>query len=322
MSKLNTVIGHEAQRADLEADIARDNVAHAYLFSGPRHVGKLTVAYWFAQKLLTRDRPSEEHAAIGKSIERLTHSDLMALDTLWIDGVSDDWDEIAKRSNVPQHHRSKKPTAKTNVISIDDIRGLQERLHETGLGRHRVCIIRSVERMQDAAANAFLKILEEPPQGLVFILTTQAQGRLLPTIISRARTVRFMRLPYEEMVRPLVDMSDDDRQFILGLSQGAPGIALALRDDPDLLRKHKQVHAQAHSFWSASSFGERIKLLKPLEQRGEEADSLLLHLALALRENKRYGSLKPLIDLMSDLGTNAHRQLQMQRFVLRTADQS
>lgn len=319
MSKLKTIIGHKLQQEQLQADINQGNVAHAYLFSGPAHIGKMTTAHQFAYSLLTHGVPEEKLPAVRQSFEHLTHPDLLILDQLWMEDTCDDWDIIAKTSNVPQAHRAKKPAAKTNIISIDDVRALHERLMETGTGVYRCCIIRSVERMQDAAANAFLKILEEPPEGLVFILTTQAQGALLPTIISRARVLQFRRVGLNDINRLLDGVSEDDRSFILHLASGAPGLAVQLRNDPDLLCMHRTVHGTAQSFWRSQSLRDRLGILAPLKNRDDEAQNLLLHLGLTLREQSpdlvlRYTDAYQ--QLTTDLQSNAHRQLLAQRFAL------
>ncbi|MBU1123051.1 hypothetical protein KJ652_00495 [Patescibacteria group bacterium] len=323
MPKITPIIGHESQCKQLLGDIESDNIAHAYLFSGVRHLGKMSVARWFALQLLLKDNPSEEHEKIKSEVERLVHSDLLVLDQLWMDGVCDDWDIIAKTSNVPQQHRAKKPPAKTDIISIDDVRAMQERLYETGTGTHRCCVIRSMERMQDAAANAFLKILEEPPEGVVFIITTQTHSMLLPTVISRMRTIQFHRLGYAELQPLLEDVSEDDAQFILHLSQGAPGTVITLKSDSDLLRERRLLHSKAASFWKSKSLREKLDLLTPLHKRGIESRRLLTHLSLALREQG--GTATPaqvaaLTNLSRDLETNAHRQLLTQKFVLNTTE--
>ena len=317
MPKLRTIIGHQKQIEELRADITAQNISHAYLFSGPRHLGKMSTARQFAFELLSADATDDESLVVKKDIERLLHADLTVLDQLWIEGVSDDWDVLAKYSNAPQVHRSKAPAAKTDSISIEDVRALQERLYDTGVGEHRCCIIRSMERMKAEAANAFLKILEEPPKGLVFILTTQSLQTLLPTIISRTRVMQFNRLSHKEMSSLVSDSSEDDAAFILSIAQGAPGVAIQLNADPDLLRTHKTIHAQAHSFWRTHSQREKLQLLTPLHKRGIDADRMLLHLGLTLREQPKKITLESVSafhQMTRDFRTNAHRELLADKF--------
>ena len=317
MVKGRAIVGHATVLEELERDLEALNVAHAYLFSGPEHIGKTNVAHWFATELLLKGVPEEKHENVQTRMEKLTHPDFLSLDQLWIEGVCEDWDTIAKTSNAPQQHRAKKPAAKTDVISIDDVRSLQERLYETGTGQYRCCFIRAVGRMQTAAANAFLKILEEPPEGLVFLLTTQSFSTLPPTIISRTRVVRMQRLSYAELAPLLEDAEEEDRKFILHIAQGAPGTICALRDNPDLLREHKLLHSKAFSFWQSHSLKDRLQILVHLHKRGEESDRFLLHLALTIREHEvSSGGVKAFNRLVRGLGTNAHRQLLAQQFAL------
>ena len=286
----------------------------------------MTTAYWFAAQALSVGLSEEEKKEVERQIENLTHPDLLVLDQLWIEKQCEDWDVIAKSSNVNQQHRGKKSSpAKTDVISIDEIRALQERLYETSMGKYRCCIISSIDRMKAAAANAFLKILEEPPEGLVFILTAQSQSALLPTITSRTRCMRFLRLPRKELMPILEDVNEDDMNFILNLGQGAPGIVYRLRDDPDQLRMERQIYEKALSFWKTTSLKSRLQILTPLHKRDSEADRLLTHLALSLRQQapgKREHLAKQFMDLASSLNTNAHRQIATQRFALITLRQA
>ncbi|OGJ59625.1 hypothetical protein A2881_03200 [Candidatus Peribacteria bacterium RIFCSPHIGHO2_01_FULL_55_13] len=313
----DAIVGHEDQRAALTSDIASDNVSHAYLFHGPEHLGKMTTALWFARELLCSGTNEEECAAVQHQIERLTHPDLFVVDQLWMEETCEDWNVIAKSSNVPQGHRAK-AGAKTDTISIDDIRELQSRLYEKGLSKYRCCVIRSAERMQDNASNALLKILEEPPAGLVFILTTASSSVILPTIVSRSRTLPFRRVS-EAALKSMISESDaDDQQFILSLAQGAPGVVRTLADDPDMLRAHRLLKGKAVAFWQARALADRLQHLVPLLERGEEADRFLLHLALTLRETpgRSAESAHALLELLRGLKTNAHRQILVQRFAV------
>ncbi len=316
------LIGHRHQRDSLLRDLASDNLAHAYLFSGPRHVGKFAVAHWLAREALTRDLPPEERPAALHQLERLIHSDLLVLDQLWMDGICDDWDVIAKTSNVPQEHRSKRePPMKTDTISIDDVRAIQERFLSTGSSPRRFCLIRSVERMQDEAANALLKILEEPPPGRTFILTTQQIETLLPTVVSRCRILHFSPLPHRELLPLLQDEPQDEQGFLLHLSQGAPGLVKSLLADPDARRDARVLHTTARAFFNEKTLTGRLKILEPLAKRGPQGEALLHHLHLGLREidpGQRERAAGALLEFTRDLETNTHRGLLCTRFALAT----
>jgi DNA polymerase III delta prime subunit len=314
------IIGHRAQIDMLLGDLETGNVAHAYLFEGRANLGKFSLAKWFASELLQKGRPAAEAERVAYEARRLIHSDLLVLDRLWMEGVSDDPDELAKYSNVPQHHRAK-AKAKTDVIGIDDVRAIQERLQEAGTGRYRCCLIRSVERMQAEAVNALLKILEEPPEGVVFLLTTQSGASLLPTLVSRSRVLHFSRLRDPEMAPLLKDVPEQDRLFLLRVAQGAPGVIVRLKNDEEALRAEREIYASAAAFWRSRSLQQRLQMLVPLHERGAEAESLLFHLALALREDGQSdpASSKALHTLVRGLETNVSRQMLAQRFALAMA---
>jgi DNA polymerase III subunit delta' len=310
------IIGHERQREELERDIEADNVAHAYLFEGPPHIGKFTIARWFALQLLLRDAPLERCQRIVEEADRMLHPDLLVLDKLWIAEQQEDWEAISRSSNVPQEHR-KKAGARTDTIGIDDVRYLHDRLYGTGSGRHRVCCIRSVERMQDPAANALLKILEEPPEGRVFLLTTTSVSALLPPVVSRTRVLRFQCVPDRGLAPLIAGLPDDDARFLRHMAQGAPGIICKFRENAELLRAERQLHERAAAVWQAPLV-ERLELLLPLSERSEEAERFLLHLALTLRELPATPAQwsDALHQLVRGLETNAHRSLLTERFAL------
>ncbi len=317
-----SIVGHKRQQALLERDLETNNVAHAYLFTGPRHIGKFTVAKFFSKMLLGRDAESaKERASAETQAEKLLHPDLLVLDRLWVEDACEDFDVIAKFSNIPQQHRSK-AKAKTDTIGIDDIRALQERLFEVRTGTHRCCLIRDAARMQEGAVNALLKILEEPPPGMVFIFTAESETAVLPTLLSRMRVVPFSRASRAEIEPMLKQLPPEDAGFLLRLGQGAPGLIHRLLESPDELRLQRQTYAMAMAFWYARTLLEKHRLLQPLHDRSAQADQFLLHLLLALREFRPrvdVRATRALHALIRGLKTNVSRQLLTQQFVMKTA---
>lgn len=314
----SSLVGHTQQIAQLQNDLTSGNIAHAYLFAGPAHVGKMAIAKQFAVMLLKREKDEEEQRMIDDQTDRLMHPDFLVLDQLWISEEQENWDQIAQASNVPQHHREKKKV-KSNSISIDDIRSLQERLAIAPTSGVLCCVIRSVERLQDAAANAFLKMLEEPPSKVVFVLTTEHRESLLPTLISRTRTILFHPVSLLEL-KPLVSQLDsDDASFILHLSQGAPGKVVRLLKDPDLLRHEKQLHAQADKFWSERSRHRRLQWIMNAAEKSADPEKILLHLGISLQEHVRSSMrqdwYKAYMELLSGMRTNAQRGILLEQFV-------
>ncbi|OGJ65244.1 hypothetical protein A3A67_03330 [Candidatus Peribacteria bacterium RIFCSPLOWO2_01_FULL_51_18] len=314
------IVGHGKLCAQLLSDIAHDNVSHAYLFAGEPHLGKFTVAKWFAFRLIMEGRDPSSQEKITDEIDRLIHPDFLTLDRLWIEGVNEDWGVISKFSNIPQQNRAKTPAAKTDVISVDDVRVLLDRLTATGSSKYLCCLIRSIDRMQMASANAFLKILEEPPPRVVFILTTSNQNVLLPTIVSRTRILNFFPLKPEDLQSLTAGQDDEDAAFAVHLSRGAPGSLIELLKNPDALRLSKQMHTQAKHFWQAGSLLERLQWIMPFSEKRQDVRGLLRHLGDALKElhdpvsKVKYA--KAYSELAEALQTNAHRGLLLERFTL------
>jgi hypothetical protein len=315
-----TIVGHTAQQSQLMADIAHQNVTHAYLFSGSRHLGKFSLARWFAWRLLADGKTLAQAEETKLQVERLIHPDILSLDALWIEGRCEDWSVIGESSNIRQHHRSKAPMAKTDTIGIEDLASVTVRLFETGTGTHLCCLIRSIDRMSTEAANAFLKVLEEPPKRVVFLLTTENEHDVLPTVLSRTRVLRFHPLSDADL-KPFLDGTpSEDAAFALLLARGAPGTLKTLLQDPDLLREKRQFHGQARLFWQNSSLDERLRWLLPFSESKKDWPELLLHLGLTLREHPdpslRPSFVRAYSDLNRALHTNAHRALLLERFAL------
>lgn len=316
----DVIAGHEKQQGELLSDIASGNVSHAYLFSGPSNIGKTTVARWFAWRLLVDHLPPDQAESVRAKMEKFIQPDFLCLDDLWIEDQNEDWNVIGLSSNVPQQHRSKDTPARTDAIGIDDLRAITERLQATGESPHLCCIIRGIERMQPTAATSFLKILEEPPARVIFILTTDAPSLLLPTILSRTRTLRFAPLKNEEMIKLLDGRDDEDAGFALHIAQGAPGTLMRLLEDPDVLRSSKQLHSQAKQFWQTKSLKDRLGWLMKATEKKQSLDDVLTHLGLTLKEypdaQKRAILVQAYSALARQLKTNAHRALILERFAL------
>ncbi len=312
------IIGFDQQLSQLQSDIETGNVSHAYLFLGPDHIGKSTVARWFVTQLL--QGTDQSSAEVETLLSKLIHPDFLSLDELWIEEQQEDWDEIAKSSNISQHHRGRVPKAKTDSIGIEDVRALQERLFDSPISAYRCCFIRSIERMQPEAAHALLKVVEEPPSRLVFILTAASEHDVLPTLLSRTRTVHFHRLPVSAMMPVLTAAPEEDRPFIAHLAQGAIGTAIRLLNDTDALRSEKLLHGQAVQFWDRSTRLDRLRWLSEIAAKPQQLERAVLHLGIALQESKdvlrKPQRTQAYLELERNLRTNAHRGLVLQHFGL------
>jgi len=212
MPLLRDIVGHKQILASLSYALSEGMVNHAYLFSGPVGVGKKTIGLAFARALLCSRGQGD---ACGECddcnrTERGLHPDLHII---FPDGAS---------------------------IKINQLRALQDVAAFTAFGTGRqVFLLEQAEKMTLAAANCFLKILEEPPAEIVFILVTDDPGGMLPTVLSRCQQYRFNPLSREEVLQVLANTGDgacydiNSVRVAAELSGGSPGQALARLDGLD-----------------------------------------------------------------------------------------
>jgi|GEM_PF-360289 DNA polymerase III gamma/tau subunit len=316
MPSSSSIIGHSQQREAILQDFSKDNVSHAYLFAGEKSLGKFTIAKWFAKKLLT-DRDDENAIDAEHLIDKNMHPDFITLDKLWMENECTDWKIISLSSNVSQEHRAK-AKAKTNVIGIDDIRAIQKRLYETSQTGKTCCLIRSIERMHNTAANSFLKILEEPPKHVVFCLTTENLNSIPDTIASRMRIIRFYPLPEDEMAPVLDTFSDEDKRFLSRIAQGKPGILFRCKEDVSLLRAFRQAHIDAEQFIETKSTLERFKKASE-SYKNPESKIFMQYIFLSLQKKLNSENideaksalqmLQCLFPILHTLKSNTHKDL-------------
>jgi DNA polymerase-3 subunit delta' len=211
--------GHETPQADFIAAAVSGRLHHAWLLAGPPGVGKGTFARAAAQWLLARAMGPGE----GIAAERLHVDPEHRTAKLIAAGSHLDLRTLAREPNDRGVMRSE--------IVVDQVRGLQPLFQSTpGLSDRRVVVVDAVDDMNRAAANAFLKNLEEPPAATIFFLVTHAPGRLLPTIRSRCRTLRFQPLSDADvdavMRAQYPESGPDERAALVRIAEGAPGRAL------------------------------------------------------------------------------------------------
>lgn len=205
----NDIYGHEKKIEALRKALAQKRIGHAYLFSGIAAVGKKTLALEFA-KALNCEKEDTLHDSCGecsscRKIQRGSHPDIFSV------------------------------KADGQFIRIDSIREIQEQMKCKPLeAKQRIFIIDEADKMNDQAANALLKILEEPSLSNILILITSRPYSMPPTIISRCQHVRFNPLRFDTVAKFLVDRMDMDNQkalLLASLSGGSVGRAMELNND-------------------------------------------------------------------------------------------
>jgi DNA polymerase-3 subunit delta' len=236
-------LGNERIRAALCGTLRSRRVPHALLFTGPRGVGKFTLARMFAQaancerlvedfcgecdtckrvalladpqKLLEQGLAERGESADAATVERMplilqSHPDVWAL--------------------VPDPVRLKTPVARP-MLRVGQLRAVQRAAYFQPVGRRRVFILDCAETMRWDVANVFLKILEEPPGSATLILTAPSPYSLLPTIVSRCLQFHFAPLPQaavEKILQEKTDRKPADRKLAAQLAEGSPGLAMEM----------------------------------------------------------------------------------------------
>ncbi len=203
---LTEFLGNERIVAVLRGALRSERVPHALLFTGPRGVGKFTLARMFAQaancERLTDDFCGECETC--KHIARLAGSQKLLEQGLAERGESADAATVERVPLILQSHpdvwalvpdpvRLKNPVARP-VLRVGQLRAVQRAAYFKPMGRRRVFILDGAETMRWDVANVFLKILEEPPSSSTLILTAPSPYALLPTIVSRCMQFHFAPL--------------------------------------------------------------------------------------------------------------------------------
>ena len=213
---MTMLLGHEAQARTLTMAARSGRMHHGWILAGPRGIGKGSFARALALRLLAD--------AAGPAIDEdgLSVPESHPIRRLVEASAHPDYAELAPLE---------KETGTARNISVDQVRGLQRLIHSApSLSERRIVVIDSADDLERGAANALLKTLEEPPADMLFLLVSHAPGRLLPTIRSRCRTLRFDPLDVGAM-RTVLKTTDDtlspqEVDALVRAGDGSPGQAL------------------------------------------------------------------------------------------------
>ena len=295
-----TLIGQDTIARTLSNSIRRGQLAHAYLFCGPRGVGKTTTARIFA-KMINCMNPGPEMEPCGQCESCVSFQE----------GRSYCIHELDAASNN----------------SVEDIKTLMEQVQvPPQVGRYSVYIIDEVHMLSQAAFNAFLKTLEEPPAHAIFILATTEKHKILPTILSRCQTYDFNRISIPDMVRNLrgiatkegITIDDESLHVIASKADGAMRDALTIFDQTvafcgtdvhyeDVIR-NLNVLDYEYSFrmvddFLGGNYGDAFLTLDEILSKGFNALHFVGSLSSHLRNLvvAKTGGLEPLLELPESL---------------------
>ncbi|HEX8730434.1 MAG TPA: DNA polymerase III subunit delta' [Ktedonobacterales bacterium] len=208
------IVGNERAQALLERAVAGDGLRHAYLLHGPASVGKLTLALAFAQALLCQRRQPGEVDACGecvacRKVAHGNHPDLTIIE----------------------------PEKDKRWLKLE---ALQEAMRLATLApaesAHRILIIPEADRIQERTTNAFLKTLEEPPEGVVIILITTDAENMLPTVLSRCQMIPLRLAPAAEIAAALRErwgVAPDAAERLAASANGRMGWAVRAHEHPE-----------------------------------------------------------------------------------------
>jgi DNA polymerase-3 subunit delta' len=239
-------LGNERIVTALRGALRSQRVPHALLFTGPRGLGKFTLARMFAQAANCERLPDDfcGECATCQRISLLAGHQKLLEQGLVERGESADAATVERVPLILQSHpdvwalvpdpvRLKNPVARP-MLRIGQLRAVQRAAYFQPMGRRRVFILDGAETMRWDVANVFLKILEEPPGSATLILTAPSPYALLPTIVSRCLQFHFAPLSQaavEKILKEKTDRKPAEIRLAAQLAEGSPGLAIEMNVD-------------------------------------------------------------------------------------------
>lgn len=297
----SSVLDQDRVVQTLRRALAQERVAHAYLLHGPDGVGKRAVAYEMARALQCPEQADEACDACPtcRKTRRMVHPDVhVNLPHPWSQEKDRDEDDIGARIrrlgenpyaaiDYVRRPSLSDPSETSNqqvYYRIDQVRQdiIQPMSLAKGEGKYKVNILIDAEKMREEAANAFLKLLEEPPPQTVFLLTTNRPDQLLPTILSRCQQLRFDPLLPDTIEKALVDreqMEPEAASMLARMADGSYSRALELAENDALMTSRELVL----DFFRAA-YTQKVESLdrciQELQNQGRERVKSVLRLML------------------------------------------
>ena len=223
----DTVVGQQALTTTLKNAVKSGKLAHAYLFCGPRGVGKTTCARIFA-KAINCQHPTADGEACGECESCQSFNEQRSLNIFELDAASNN--------------------------SVEHIKTLMEQTRiPPQVGKYKVFIIDEVHMLSTAAFNAFLKTLEEPPAHVIFILATTEKHKILPTILSRCQIYDFERMTVQNTIEHLKSVAERE-----GIQYEDAALAVIAEKADGGMRDALSIFDQAASFCQGNITYEKV----------------------------------------------------------------
>lgn len=294
--------GNERIVTALRGALRTSRVPHGLLFTGPRGVGKFTLARMFAQAANCERLPDDfcGECPPCRQISQLADPQRLIEQGLAERGESADAATVERTPLILQSHpdvwalfpdpvRLKNPVVRP-MLRVGQLRAVQRAAYFQPMGRRRVFILDSAETMRPDVSNVFLKILEEPPGNATLILTAPSPFALLPTIVSRCMQFHFAPLSNAEVEKVLKAHSarkPADIRLAAQLSEGSPGMALDMNLDEVVEKSRialRILEKSAESQGFSVLFADTAALAKDRESSFEELLGLFYSLLTDLLE--------------------------------------
>jgi len=327
----SSILDQERVVGTLRRALAQERVAHAYLLHGPDGVGKRAVAHEMARALQCPEQTDEacDACEVCRKTRRMVHPDVhVHLPHPWSQESDRDEEDMGKRIrrlgenpyaavDYVRRPSLSDPSETSNqqvYYRIDQVRQdlIQPMSLARGEGQYKVNILIDAEKMREEAANAFLKLLEEPPPQTVFFLTTNRPEQLLPTILSRCQRLRFDPLLPETIEQALLDREDidpDAASMLARMADGSYSEALELAENENLMTSRELVLE-----YFRAAYTQKVEALdrciQELQKQGRERVKTVLRLMLRwIRDLLLYRTMEDEAPLV-----NVDQQQQVARF--------
>ncbi|MBL7142021.1 DNA polymerase III subunit delta' [Patescibacteria group bacterium] len=239
------VIGHQKVIQFLQKSIVNNKLSHAYLFYGPKHVGKTKVAEYFTASLFCPEKKELSSQPCGQCSSCQQVLKRIHPDVYWV-------------SDPPNS------AVKQRRIGIDQARQIKKDLFLSPFSApYKIAIIEQADNLTIQAANSFLKLLEEAPKKSIIILIARSFYRLPATLRSRCQILRFSFPLEDEIIAFLKDkfaLNKKRATEILNLALGQPGLAIEFAQEPERIDKEKQTISRFITFLAGEGIEDRFRL--------------------------------------------------------------
>ncbi|MBI5076759.1 AAA family ATPase [Candidatus Falkowbacteria bacterium] len=260
------IIGHEKIKRFLEKCVANSSFAHAYLFHGPEMSGKMALAKAFSASLLC-----ENFRLLSEKKENLTLPC----------GVCSPCRQFQKKIHpdfyIVEKEVNEKTGQKKNAISVSQIRALLEKISKRSFSNSfKIIIFPEADALNEEASNCLLKSLEEPPARTIYILIALQKDALLPTILSRMQTFKFLPVPKETIYQYLMvnGANRDAANSISRIAVGRPTAAVDLFANAEKFRRAREEKRELLKFFTGGIV-ERFQLVESFINENHEQDAML-----------------------------------------------